>query len=80
MRLINEKQNRHNDLLNLTYLGFEDFILQMCVYLYNKPQEGLYHSPPVRHLKQFLEQLKTTTQQRNGSIDLFESPENAYFQ
>lgn len=79
-RLINEKQGKHNDLLNLSYLGFEEFVVQFCLYLYNKPEEGYYHSPPVRHLRQFVLQLKKTTQERNGSTDLFDNPENAYFQ
>ena len=35
-RLINENMKRKNDLQNLTYLGFEEYIFQACNYGYSK--------------------------------------------
>lgn len=60
---------RRNDLQNLTYLGFEEYIFQMCNYGYGK--SGFAHCPPGQKIRMFIKQLRDMTAQRGGNIDLF---------
>ena len=69
---------RRNDLQNLTFAGFEDFILQVVVLGYARM--GYAHLPPAQQLRMLLEQLKKVTKEKSGSIEIFDNPEEAYFQ
>ena len=69
---------RKNDLQNLTYLGFEEYIFQMCNYGYNK--SGYAHVPPGQKILMMINQIKETTLKKGGNIELFENPEEVYFQ
>ena len=59
MRLINENMKRKNDLQNLTYLGFEEYIMQVCNYGYSKI--GFSHLTPGQKVNIFINQLKKIT-------------------
>jgi hypothetical protein len=63
---------RKNDLQNLTYLGFEEYILQMCNYGFGKI--GYSHVPPGQKLRIFIRRLKKVTAKNGGNTDLFENP------
>ena len=69
VRLINENMRRKNDLQHLTYLGFEEYIFQMCSYGYNK--SGFSHLPAGQKIRMFVDQLKNVTHSRGGNIELF---------
>lgn len=60
---------RKNDLQNLTYLGFEEYIFQMCNYGFNK--SGYAHIPSGQKIQMMIQQIKTVTENRGGNIDLF---------
>ncbi len=57
---------RKNDLQNLTYLGFEEYILQVCNYGYSKI--GFSHLTPGQKLIMFIQQLKLVTTEKGGNI------------
>lgn len=57
---------RKNDLQNLTYLGFEEYIVQYCIYSYNKI--GLSSLSPGQKVTKFIEKLKQRTSQKGGNI------------
>lgn len=65
VKKINESMKRKNDLQNLTYLGFEEFIIQICHYIYGK--SGFVHLPPSQHLMKFLELVRSVTAAKGGS-------------
>lgn len=69
---------RRNDLQNLTYLGFEEYIFQICSYGYGKNEYP--HVPPGQKIRLFIKQLKDITTKNGGNIDLFENPQEVYFQ
>lgn len=69
---------RKSDLQYLTYLGFEEYIVQLCHYGYGK--QGFDHVPPGQKLMMMIRQLKKVTGEKGGNIDLFENPEEVYFQ
>ena len=69
---------RRSDVQNLIYVGFEEFILQVAVIGYSR--QGYPHLPPGQHLRLFLEQLKKVTREKSGSTEIFDNPEEAYFQ
>ena len=69
---------RKNDVQHLTYLGFEEYILQLCIHGYGKM--GYSHLPPGQQIRMFISSLKTSTSQKGGNVDIFEHPEEAYFQ
>ena len=50
----------------------------MCNYGYNK--SGFSHLPAGQKIRMFVSQLKNVTQQRGGNIELFDNPEEVYFQ
>ena len=77
VRRVNELQKRKNDPGNLTYLGFEEYIIQFCFIAYKKehPQNS-----PGRQVMQFIEDIRRVTASRGGSVDMFDSPEEMYFQ
>lgn len=50
----------------------------MCNYGYGK--SGFAHCPPGQKLRMFIKQLRDMTAQRGGNVDLFENPEEVYFQ
>ena len=50
---------RKNDLQNLTYLGFEEYIMQVCNYGYSKI--GFSHLTPGQKVNIFINQLKKIT-------------------
>jgi hypothetical protein len=78
VRLVNESLKRKSDIQFLTYNGFEDFILQSAIIGYSK--QGFSHLPPGQQLLLFIEQLKKITKEKSGSIEIFDNPEEAYFQ
>jgi len=41
---------------------------------------GYAHIPPGQQLLKFVEQLKKITKEKSGNVDIFENPEEAYFQ
>lgn len=67
--MINDAMKRKNDLQNLTYLGFEEYIFQLCNYGYGKT--GYSHLPPGQKVRLFIQQLKHVTAQKGGNVDLF---------
>ena len=50
----------------------------MCNYGYGK--SGFAHCPPGQKIRMFIKQLRDMTAQRGGNVDLFENPEEVYFQ
>ena len=77
-RLINENMKRKNDLQNLTYLGFEEYLFQACNYGYSKI--GFAHLTPGQRMLMFIHKLKQVTGEKGGNVELFENPEEVYFQ
>ena len=69
---------RKNDLLNLTYLGFEEYVVQMCYFGYLKIGYG--HLSPGQKLMMFIKKLKEVTEEKGGNTEMFENPEDAYVQ
>ena len=69
---------RKNDIQFLTYEGFEDFLMQVAVIGFGKM--GYSHLPPGRLLQMFVDKLKKVTKQKTGNSDIFDNPEEAYFQ
>ena len=57
---------RKNDIQNMIYSGFEEFILQMVVLSYSR--QGYSHIPPGQQLRMFLDQLKKVTKEKSGSV------------
>ena len=78
VKKINESMKRKNDLQNLTFQGFEEFIIQMCHYAYGKA--GFIHIPPSQQILKFIEQIRSVTASKGGSTIIFDSPEEVYFQ
>ena len=78
VRLINEHTKRKTDTQNLTYLGFEEYLFQASNYGYSKI--GFASLSPGQRLILFINQLKKVTAEKGGSIELFENPEEVYFQ
>ena len=78
VRLINENLKRKNDIQNLNYNGFEEFILQSAILGYSKAGHG--HLSPGNQLLLLIEQLKKITKEKAGSVQIFDNPEQAYFQ
>jgi hypothetical protein len=74
---VNEAQRRRNDPGNLTYLGFEEYLLQFCFLGYQKEHP---QNPPGRQVMLMIEQIRRVTASRGGSVDLFDSPDEMYFQ
>ena len=64
--MINENMKRKNDLQNLTYLGFEEYLFQICNFGYNKL--GYEHIPPGQKLMMFIRQLKHITGEKGGNV------------
>lgn len=50
----------------------------MCHYGYAKI--GFAHLPPGQKIRMFIKQLRDITAQKGGNVDLFENPEEVYFQ
>lgn len=48
IRKVNEEMRRRNDPQNLTYLGFEQYLLQLSFFAYSRL--GYPHVPPARQL------------------------------
>lgn len=69
---------RKNDPQSLTYGGFQEYIMQLCSYGYNKFKWG--HIPVGRQVLLLIEQLKKVTGEKGWSVELFDSPEDVYFQ
>lgn len=59
IKLINDAMKRKNDPQSLTYQGFEEYIIQLCVYAYGK--SAYPHVPPGRQVLLLIEQVKKTT-------------------
>lgn len=78
VKKVNQMMKRKNDLQNLTYLGFEQYLLQICHFGYNR--YGYSHLPPALHLKMFIDQIRGVTGSRGGSTEMFDSPDDVYFQ
>lgn len=55
----------------MTYLGFEEYILQYCYIAFGKqyPQ-----NPPGRQILHLVEHLRSITGAKGGSTDMFDSP------
>lgn len=71
VRQVNELMKRKSDLQNLTYLGFEEYLIQLCNYGYGK---NYGHVPIGQQIRLFINQLKKMTNLRGGNIDIFENP------
>jgi hypothetical protein len=69
---------RKHDPQNLTYLGFEDYLLQLSCYAYSRL--GYAHIPPARQLALFLEQVRAVTASKGSNTDIFDNPDEVYFQ
>ena len=69
---------RKNDLENLTYLGFEEYIVQFCIFAYNKI--GVSYLSPGQKILRLIHQFKSITEEKGGNIDMFSNPEEVYFQ
>lgn len=78
VRKINEASRRKHDPHNLTYSGFEEYLMQISVLLYGR--QGYPHLPPSRQLAQLIDQLRTVTANGGGSTDMFDHPDEVYFQ
>lgn len=52
IRKVNEAMKRKHDSQNLTYLGFEEYLLQLSCFAYSRA--GYSHIPPARQLALFL--------------------------
>lgn len=59
IRLVNDNMKRKNDLQNLTYLGFEEYIVQFCISAYDKL--GMTNLSPGQKVSKFINQLKLVT-------------------
>jgi hypothetical protein len=59
IKLINDSAKKKNDPQNLSYPGFEDYIIQICYYGYGK--FNYPHLPPGRQIMLFIDQLKKVT-------------------
>lgn len=59
IRMINENMKRKNDLQNLTYLGFEEYIVQFCIYAYERL--GMTSLSPGQKVSKLINQLKSVT-------------------
>lgn len=53
---VNDVMNRKNDLQNLTFLGFEQYIIQYCIIAYD--QLGMTALSPGQKVGKFLTQMK----------------------
>ena len=69
---------RKNDIQFLTYEGFQEYLLQVSMAGYGRTGYG--HLPPGKILQLFVDQLKKITKDKSGSVEIFENPEQAYFQ
>jgi hypothetical protein len=56
---------RKHDPQNLTYLGFEDYLLQLSCFAYSRL--GYCHVPPARQLALLLDQIRSITGSKGGS-------------
>ena len=50
----------------------------MCHYGYSK--SGYEHLPTGQKIRMFVSQLRSVTQERGGNVELFDNPEEVYFQ
>lgn len=64
--------NRKNDLQNLTYLGFEWYIIQFCIIGYARL--GMTALSPGQKLGKFLTQMREVTKGKGGNIEIFTNP------
>lgn len=69
---------RKNDWQNLTYLGFEEYIVQFSYYSYNKL--GFTTFSPGQKVRKLIIQFQEITQKKGGNIDMFINPDEVYFQ
>ena len=68
---------RKHDLQNLSYLGFEEYIVQFCIYAYNKI--GASSLSPGQKVARLICQLKKVTEEKGGNVEMFANPEEMYF-
>ncbi len=73
VRKINEASRRKHDPHNLTFAGFEEYLLQLSVLLYGR--QGYPHLPPSRQLALLLQHLRTVTAGSGSSTDIFDHPD-----
>ena len=66
IKLINDNMKRKNDPQTLTFPGFEEYIMQLCSYGFNKYKYP--HIPVGRQVILLIEQLKRVTKLKGGSI------------
>lgn len=78
IRKVNEEMKRRNDPQNLTYLGFEQYLLQLSFFAYSRL--GYSHVPPARQLALLLEQIRSITASKGGATEIFDNPDEVYFQ
>jgi hypothetical protein len=69
---------RRTDPQNLTYQGFEAYLLQLSHFAYSRL--GYSHVPPARQLGIFLEQIRSISGSRGANTDIFVNPDDVYFQ
>lgn len=72
VRKINENQSHRQDLHSLTYVGFEEFLLQASHLGYGK--NGYGHLSPASMIKMLLEQMKVLTGLRGFPTAIFSCP------
>lgn len=60
---------RRNDIQNLTYLGFEQYIIQMCYHGFKK--KGFSSLTPGQKILELITHIKNSTFKKGGNIDMF---------
>jgi len=73
IRLVSIKNNSP-DVSSLTFEAFQDFFLQMAIYIYSK-QSGLSHLPLVESVKALVKHFEKATEGRGENTLLYTDPE-----
>ncbi len=77
VKQVNESMKRKQDIQNLTYLGFEEYIVQFCIYAYSKI--GVSSLSPGQKVAKLIGQFKKVTEEKGGNVEMFANPEEMYF-